>query len=285
MTVAIAGAGGHFGRATADHLLQRIDPGDVVMVTRDPAKLEEYASRGVSVRQGDFDDAASLVDAFAGVERLVVISTDALGRRVKQHATAFTSAKEAGVRHVAYTSILNPVADNPAGAVQEHMGTEAALKASGVEWTLLRCGIYADFQVPGLQQAIASGSHVHNAGDGVIAYIARDDLAASAAAVLSSDGHEGKAYDLSGPELQSAADLAAVAAEVSGSPVQAVPVDDESFIAGLVEHAGFPREIAEFLASFGRAIREGKFAVQTSTVKDLTGKNPVSVRELLVAAG
>jgi NAD(P)H dehydrogenase (quinone) len=283
MTIAIAGASGHFGRSTGDQLLERVEPSEVVLVTRDPAKLDSYAARGIAVRHGDFDDPASLSEAFAGVDRLLVISTDALGRRVGQHAAAFAAAKAAGVGLVAYTSIVNPTADNPAGAVVEHMGSEEALLSSGVDWTLLRCGIYADFQVPALQQAIASGQHVHNAGDGVIAYIARDDLAGAAAAVLSSDGHEGKAYDLTGPELQSHADLAAIASDVGGVPVEAVPVDDESFVAGLVEHAGLPEPIAQFLATFGRAIREGQLAVQSSTVQDLTGRAPRKLRDLLAA--
>jgi NAD(P)H dehydrogenase (quinone) len=285
MTIAVAGAGGQFGRAAADELLRRVEPSEIVLVTRDPSKLEEYAARGVDVRRGDFDDAASLRDAFAGVERLLVISTDALGRRVEQHATAFNTAREVGVRHGAYTSIVNPVPDNPAAVVPEHKGSEEALAASGLEWTFLRCGIYADYQVPGLQAAIAGGTHVHNCGDGRIAYVARNDLARAAAAVLSTDGHEGKAYDLTGPELQSQADLAAVASAVSGKPVEAVSVDDDSYVAGLVEHAGLPEEVARFLSTFGRAVREGKLAVQTSKIEELTGQGPVSVRDLLAAAG
>lgn len=285
MTIAVAGAGGHFGRAAADELIRRVEPSEIVLVTRDPSKLEEYAAKGVSVRHGDFDDAATLRDAFAGVEHLLVISTDALGRRIEQHKRAFDTAKEVGVRHGAYTSIVNPVPDNPAAVVPEHKGSEEALAASGLEWTFLRCGIYADYQVPGLQAAIASGTHVHNCGDGTIAYVARNDLARAAAAVVSSEGHAGKAYELTGPELQSQADLAAVASEVSGKPVQAVAVDDDAFAAGLVEHAGMPEDVATFLATFGRGVREGKFAVQTSTIEELTGQAPDSVRDLLAAAG
>ncbi len=284
MTIAVAGAGGQFGRAAADELLRRVDPSEIVLVTRDPSKLDDYAAKGVSVRRGDFDDADSLREAFAGVEHLLVISTDAIGRRIQQHKTAFDTAKEVGVRHAAYTSIVNPAPDNPAAVVPEHRGSEEALAASGLEWTFLRCGIYADYQVPGLQAAIASGTHVHNCGDGRIAYVARNDLARAAAAVVSSDGHAGKAYDLTGPELQSQADLAAVASEVSGKPVEAVSVDDDAFAAGLVEHAGMPEDVARFLATFGRAVREGKFEVQTSTIEELTGQAPVSVRDLLAAA-
>jgi NAD(P)H dehydrogenase (quinone) len=284
MTIAVSGASGHLGRATADALLERVDPGEVVLITRDPSKLAEYAERGVSVRQGDFNDPASLRGALAGVDRLLIISTDELGKRVQQHSDAIQAAKDAGVRHVLYTSIVNPVDSNPAAVVPEHKGSEQALLASGLDWTLLRNGIYAEFQLPGLEQAIASGTHVHNGGDGVIAYVSRDDCAAAAAAVLSTDGHEGKIYNITGPDALSGADMAAIASEVGGVEVQAVAVDDAAMVAGLVEHAGMPEQIAEFLATFGRAVRDGQLAEKTDDVETLTGRPPQSVRGLLEAS-
>jgi NAD(P)H dehydrogenase (quinone) len=284
MTLAISGAGGQLGRATADALLAHVDAADVVLVTRDPGKLDSYAQGGVSVRAGDFDDPASMVAALAGVERFLIISTDAVGRRVKQHSDAIDAAKAAGVRHVAYTSIVNPTDANPSAVVPEHKGTEEAMRASGLEWTFLRMGLYADLLVFALLPAIQSGQFANNYGEGRSAWIARDDCAAAAAAVLAGDGHAGKAYDITGPELLSAVDLAAIASEVGGTPVESLSLDDAAYIAGLVQYAEMPEPIAEFIATFGRAVREGALAELSTAVADLTGRPGRSVRDLLAAA-
>jgi NAD(P)H dehydrogenase (quinone) len=283
MTVAIAGASGHLGQAAAEYLLDRLAPAEIALVTRDPARLERFAERGVSVRRGDFDDVTSLDTAFAGVERLLLISTDALGRRVAQHTSAIQAAVRAGVRHVGYTSIGNPIDANPAGVVSEHKPTEDALAASGLDWTYLRNALYTDYRVPGLQQAIATGRLVHNYGDGRSAWVARDDCAAVAAAFLAGDAEPGRAYDVTGPELLSGNDLAAIAAEVGGVSVEAVDVDDATFVAGHVEQ-GLPEAYAILLASFGRAIREGHLAQLSTVVPDLAGRPARSVRDLLTAA-
>ena len=188
------------------------------------------------------------------------------------------------MRHVAYTSILNPTEANPAGATPSHRATEETLRNSGLQLTLLRNGLYADFQVPGLQAAMESGLHVHNGGNGKTAYVTRADCAAVAAAVLTGERHEGKAYDVTGPESLSGADLAAIASEVSGKPVEAIAVDDEAYMASLIEHAGLPAPIAGFAASFGRAIRGGFLDGQSPVVEQLTGRAPRTLQELLASS-
>ncbi len=281
MKVAITGASGGLGQEAARRLLERLGADEVVLVTRDPAGLGELAERGVSIRHGDFDQQDSLRGAFAGVERVLVISTDNLGRRVPQHLGAIEAAKTAGVRHVVYTSILNPSEANPAVPVAENRGTEEALVASGLEWTMLRNGPYAENAAGALEQAIASGRFVHNYGAGACAFVCRDDCAAVAAAVLTSEGHQGQAYDVTGPELLSGDDLATLASAAGGVEVQALAVDDETFVAGLVEHAGLPEPVAQIFASFGRAIREGHFSARTNVVEDLTGHPARPLRSLL----
>ena len=166
MAIGISNASGQLGRSTTDLLLERVDPGDLVLVTRDPSQLDAHAERGVAVRRGDFDHPDSLREAYAGVDTLLLISGADVGRRIAQHTSAIEAARDAGVRHVAYTGIVNPTEANPAAVVEEHRGTEEALQASGLDWTMLRNSIYADFQLPGVQQAIDSGRHVHNGGDG-----------------------------------------------------------------------------------------------------------------------
>jgi NAD(P)H dehydrogenase (quinone) len=281
MTIGISGAGGQLGRATTDLLLERVAPGDLVLVTRDPAQLQAYADKGAAVRPGNYDDPEGLRQAYRGVDRLLLISGADVGRRVAQHSDAIAAAKEAGVSRIAYTGIVNPTEANAAAAAPEHRGTEEALLASGLEWTMLRNGIYGDLTAHGLVQSIAAGRHVYNSGDGGTSYVSRADCAAAAAVVLAEDGHANKAYDITGPEALSGADLAAIASELSGKTVEAAPVDDETYVGILVEYAGLPEPVAQFLASFGRAAREGQLATVSDEFEQLTGRPPQRFRELL----
>jgi NAD(P)H dehydrogenase (quinone) len=280
MSVAVTGASGHLGHRVAGLLLDGIDPDEVVLVTRRPEALADLAARGADVRRGDFDDPVALADAFAGVERVLLISTDVVGRRVEQHRAAIDAARSAGVRHVAYTSFVDPSEENPAFVAPDHRATEQALRASGLEWTILRHNVYADYQVGAVAQAIAGGRLVTNAGGRGAAYVWRDDCAAAAAAVLAGDGHEGRTYDITGPEAIDADDLAAIASELSGVAVEVVRVDDDALVAGMVA-AGQPEGAARALATFGAATRDGRLEAHSSAVEDLTGRPARSLRDLL----
>jgi NAD(P)H dehydrogenase (quinone) len=286
MSLVITGASGNLGRRTAELLLdtEGVDAGDVVLITRSPAKLDDLAARGATVRFGDFEDKGSLEAAFAGATRVLIVSLDTVGVRLAQQQRAIDAAKAAGARLIAYTSIPNPVPDNPAAVVPDHAGTEQALAASGVAYTYLRNALYAEYRIPEAQHAIASGSFQHDTGDGATAYVSRDDCAAAAAAVLAGgDEHANKAYDITGPELLSADGLAAAYAAVGGTAVEAVAVDDDTLAAGLVA-AGLPEGAAQLLVSFGIAIREGKLNQLSSDVETLTGRAPRPLGDVLKAA-
>src|SRR5215218_7983507 len=282
MSIVITGASGHLGRLSAELVLDRVPASEVILTTRRPEALSDLAERGATVRPADFDRPETLAEAFAGGERLLLISTDDLGRRMAQHRTAIEAVREAGVRHVAYTSYLNPVEDNPAVITPSHRDTEKALRYSGLAWTALRNSFYAEYQVPAGAQVIATGRLVHNSGDGRIAYVSREDCAAAAAAILTTDHHEDKAYDIAGPEPLSQDDVAALLSEVSGRPVEAVAVDDEAFVQGLTA-AGIPEPVGLELASYGRAIREGYLGEASSAFENLTGRPPRSLREVFEA--
>jgi NAD(P)H dehydrogenase (quinone) len=284
MSIVITGAAGHLGRRTAELVLETADPADVVLVTRTPEALADFAQRGVEVRHGDFDDPSTLATAFAGGERLLLISTDAIGRRTEQHANAIDAAKAAGVQLIAYTSVGNPTEANPAGVVPEHSATEAKLQASGVAWTMLRNGLYSEYRVPEAQAAIATGDFHHNLGEGRSAYVAREDCAAAAAAVLTGGAeHASRIYDITGPELLGAGDLAEIFAAVGDRPVQAVALDDDAFAAGLAA-AGLPAEALPLITSFGAAIREGQLDQLGTAVQDLTGRAPRTVQDVVAGA-
>jgi NAD(P)H dehydrogenase (quinone) len=282
VTVAVTGASGQLGRKVADLLLERLDPSQVVLLTRAPEALASYSERGAAVRRADFDEPASLADAFSGADRALLISALDFERRTGQHRAAIEAAKTAGVQQVIYTSIPEPEG-NPAAAAPSHHATELAVRESGLAWTLLRNSLYADFQVPVVAQAIASGQLVTSAGDGRVAYVSRDDCAAAAAAVLVQDGHDGKAYDITGPEAIGPRELAGLAAELGDRPVEVVSVDDDALVAGMIAN-GVPEAVAPVLLSFVVAAREGFLDTVSSAVEDLTGKPPTSLREVVVAA-
>ncbi|HET8697799.1 MAG TPA: NAD(P)H-binding protein [Gammaproteobacteria bacterium] len=281
--IAISGASGQLGRLAAERVLREHDPADVILATRNPAVLGEFAARGADVRRSDFDDPASLRAAFAGAERLLLISATDLQRRVAQHQAAIDAAKQAGVRHVIYTSGSKPAPPNPAAVAPSHHATEQALAASGLAYTVLRNSLYAEYQVAEARRAIDTGLLVHNRGAGRVAYVARDDCAAAAAAVLLQGGHEGEAYDVTGAELFHAAALAALYADLGGRPVAERAIDDAAVVAGLGGSStdGHLRYGAELLASFGKAIREGYLDVRSGAVAKLTGRPPRTLREVL----
>lgn len=166
MSIVITGASGHLGRSTAEMVLDRVPDSEAILTTRHPEELSDLAERGAEVREADFGRPEALVRAFESGEKLLLISTDVVGARVGQHRAAIEAAGEAGVRHVIYTSYLNPVAENPAAVAPDHRETEEALRESGLEWTALRNGLYAEYQVPAGAQAIVTGRLVHNNGDG-----------------------------------------------------------------------------------------------------------------------
>lgn len=213
----------------------------------------------------------------------MIVSTDRVGTRVQGHTAAINAAVAAGARSIAYTSGINPSDSNPIGVMWEHRQTEDHLRATAPRWTILRNSIYAEILLGGAEAALATGSHVTNEGDGRVAYVSRDDCAAAAAAILATDGHEGKVYDITGPASLSAADVAALYGELGGRPVEVVQLDDDAYAAGLVEHAGMPRPVAEIYASFGTGARLGYSAPASDTVLRLTGRPPRPARDALAA--
>jgi NAD(P)H dehydrogenase (quinone) len=283
----VSGASGHLGRGVAEHLLDSAGADRLLLLTRTPERLGDLAARGAQVRHADLDDPATLDAALEGGRRMLLVSTDALDRRVLQHRAAIEAAARAGIEHVIYTSVVSCEPSNPAAVVETHRQTEEDLRSSGLAWTLLRNNLYAEFQAPEAEEAAAGGELVHNRGGGAAAYVSRVDCAAAAAAVLGGDGHAGQTYDVTGPQSLAADDLAAIYAELSGRPVRAVAIDDEALIARMTGGAtdGHLAYGAQLVASFGRAIREGCFARVSDAVEVLTGRPPTPRRQVLGGAG
>jgi len=271
-TLGITGASGQLGASVLRHLLARQQAAEIVAVTRTPDKVANAFGAGVRLRSGDFDDEGSLVSAFAGIDRLLLIpATDLVpGVRPRQHRAAVRAAVAAGVGHIIYVSSVGARPGPVDGLLETHWTTEQAVIASGLPWTLVRMNIYADSQIDALTRAVASGTYA--AADGApFAYVVRDDLGALAAAVLSSPGHEGVTYHGTGPGSVSHAQLADAAARASGKPVKFVPLTQEEGTAALTA-AGLPPFLVDVLSRFQRAGREGAFDLVSGDIERLTGK-------------
>ncbi len=270
MTLAITAATGQLGTLVVEEVLRAVPADNVVLVVRDPARAAGFAERGVTVRHGDYDDPASLADAFDGVEKLLLISGSEVGRRVAQHTAAVHAARQAGVRHIAYTSA--PHADTTTlRLAPEHKATEAAIRESGVPFTFLRNGWYTENYAARIATALATGTLVGAAGDGRVASAARADFAAGAAAVLTGDGHENAVYELTGDTAWSFPELAAAITAASGHEVvyRNLSVDDyaESLIA-----AGVPDAGARFVAGVDGDIADGTLGEVTGDLSRLIGR-------------
>jgi NAD(P)H dehydrogenase (quinone) len=282
MSVIVTGAAGHLGRLVTEHLLERLAPEQLVLVTRRPRALRELGARGADVRYGDFDDPASLRDAFAGGRRMLLISTDAVGRRIRQHRTAIDAAAAAGVAHVVFTSIVNPVAANPIGANALDQGkTEVILQRSGLAWTVLRFGSFAELQLPPAATAVANGRLILNFGKGRIVPVSRRDCAEAAAITLTTGGHTGKTYEITGPEALSQTELAELYADLSGRPVKAVQLSD-SMLTQVLVGIGTPMPVAWGISAYGRAVRQGYFDVIDPAFERLVGRPAVALRDVLI---
>lgn len=282
--IGVSGAGGALGRLVASLLLEDQAPGSIVLATRAPHALRDFAMRGADVRFADYRDPESLEQAYRGCGRLLLISAEtAHGDRVALHAAAIRAAATAGVRHVAFTSM--PRVDDPGhpivGPAQEYMATERLLAGSGIDWTVLRNGPYAELNlVERVADGIADGSIVTNAGAGAMAFVSRSDCAAVAHAVLTGIGHEGRTYEVTGPAALTYGQVAAAISGVLGRPVRCNEIGDGA-MEELLLARGEGVEMARLRVAMGAAIRAGFFATVSDVVERLCGRPATAVAEVL----
>ena len=268
-TYAVTGATGHLGSlAVASLLAAGVPAGDVVAVVRDAGRASALADRGVVVRVADYTDPASLTAALADVDRLLLVSSSAVGERVAQHANVIRAATEAGVGLVAYTSLLH--ADTSTlGLAAEHIATEKLLAESGLRYVLLRNGWYWENFIASAPAAIDSGVLYGAGGDGRIAGAARADYAAAAAAALVTDDPR-QVYELAGSYPLDYIGIAAVLADVSGKPVRYQDLPEADY-AGALEQAGLPQPVAAMLADSDAGAAQGGLDGASTDLEDLIG--------------
>lgn len=282
MTIAVTGATGQLGRLVLDELLTNHEPAALVAVVRDAGKAGELRARGVQVRVADYSDPASLEVALTGVDKLLLISGSEVGSRVAQHANVINAAKAAGVNFIAYTSVL--AADTTDLILApEHKATEELIRASGLEYTFLRNGWYTENYVQTVATARQTGAVVAAAGDGRVASAARADYAAAAAEVLSSAGHEGRVYELSGDCAWDFKELATALTEIAGREVVYQPVTAAELVE-ILTSAGFDQGTAGFLAALDAGTQAGLLAAVTGDLSGLIGRPTTPLLQALRSA-
>ncbi|KAI0132128.1 putative oxidoreductase [Xylariales sp. AK1849] len=302
--ILITGASGQYGRLAVEKLLAKgVEPSALLLVTRNPAKLDTFAAKGAAVRKGSFDDAVEgLAKAFAGADVMLFIATSRTGARLPQHKNAVDAAVLAGVSHIVYTSIVGAHKEQPTALVaQEHRATEMMLQSSGLAWTALRDSQYAEaVSDVAIGPALQSGSLRINAGYGRIALISRDDCVAAAVAILADPAHHrNRFYDITGPELLSWQDMANQVSAITGIEIAYKAISDEDQFAlfdqmGIPRHAvddlvvkGFPWNSSD-MVSFGKATRLGEMSTISNDVERLTGVKPrtfIEIASQSLAAG
>ncbi|MEI7026794.1 SDR family oxidoreductase [Paenibacillus sp. y28] len=282
MKILVTGATGQLGALVVEKLLQTVPAANIAVSVRDTDKAAHLQAKGVDVRQGDFDQPQTLEKAFAGVDRLLLIST-AGENRVAQHQAAIDAAKQSGVRFIAYTSIVN-AQDSTADLASDHRSTEQLIRASGIPYSFLRNNWYIENETGSIQAVMQGAPWVHATDTAKIGWAARRDYAHAAAAVLAGEGHENTIYELSGP-LRTLDELVELVQEVLGQEIQIQNVSDAAY-AEMLRGTGLPDFLVDIFTDMQKAIRHGALAVEGADLEKLLGRPVQPLREAIrVIAG
>ena len=282
--IVVTGATGKVGHAVVEQLLERVSPEQIGVSVRDSDKAEDLAERGVRVRQGSFDEPASLAHSFEGATRVLVVSVNSIGpSRVALHRTAIEAAREAGAERIFYTSHAGAAPDSPFPPMPDHYGTEEILRSAGVAATALRNGFYAESAVMLLGNAAETGE-LSAPEDGPVNWTTHEDLAEAAAAALADESLDKPILTLTGPEAVDLAGIAELASELSGRVIRRVVVPDEEYRDQMVAARGLPPERASMLLGIFQASRQGGFKTVSPALERLIGRPATLLRDYLAAA-
>ncbi|WP_306009988.1 SDR family oxidoreductase [Bacillus sp. MMSF_3328] len=279
MKLLVTGATGKLGTKIVDSLLKTVPAEQVAVSVRNPEKAAGLEARGVDVRKGDFDSPETLDTAFAGIDRLLIISADGDNEtRIRQHGNAVAAAERAGVKFIAYTSIAK-ASESTNLMAPPHVATEAAIKKTGIPYSFLRNNWYLENEIPTIQAVLAGAPWVTSAGNGRVGWATQQDYAEAAAAVLSGSGHENTIYELSG-KLLTQEELVSELGNVLGKDVNVQQVDDTAY-AAIMKDAGLPEFIIPLLVGIQESIRSGSLEVESNDFEKVLGRPATPVKEAL----
>ena len=287
--ILVTGGSGKLATLIIEELLARGLPAEqLITTTRSPKKLAALAARGVDVRYADNDKPETLVNAFRGAQRMLLISGTPeaflAGVRVKQHKAAIAAAIEAGVPHLYYTSAPNAAPDTQADAHVDHWETEEAIKATGATWTMLRHWEWPDWHLEHhWRHAVESGTYYAATGDGRISHVTRADTAAADAGALLGQGAENKTFDITGVKGLTARDIWEALREASGKDIALVELEPDQLPAKLLQTGTHP-ETAPVFGMMGTAIRGGWYDGVSRDPETLSGRPRQTITEWLKGA-
>ena len=279
MKMLVTGATGKFGTKVVETLLKTVPASQLAVSVRKPEKAEGLRTRGVDVRQGDFDYPETLDSAFAGIDRLLIISADGDNEtRIRQHANAVSAAERAGVTFIAYTSLVNATESKNLFA-PTHKATEEAILKTGIPYSFLRNNWYLENEIPSIQGVLAGAPWVTSAGNGKVGWALQQDYAEAAAAVLSGNGHENSIYELAGKVLTQE-ELVTALGIVLGKEVTVQQVDDATY-ADIMKGAGVPDFLIPLLVDIQKSIREGSLDFESNDFEKLLGRPATPINDAL----
>jgi NAD(P)H dehydrogenase (quinone) len=277
MKILVTGATGKLGTKVVEILLKTVPADQLAVSVRNPEKAEGLRARGVEVRQGDFDQPETLDTAFAGIDRLLIISADGDNEtRIRQHTNAVAAAERAGVKFIAYTSLAN-AKESKNFLAPTHKATEEAILETGIPYSFLRNNWYLENEIPSIQGVLAGAPWVTSAGNGRVGWALQQDYAEAAAAVLSGNGHENTIYELSGKPLTQE-EFAAALGTVLGKEVPVQQVDDTTY-ANIMTGAGLPDFLIPFLVDIQKGIREGTLDYESNDFEKILGRPATPISE------
>lgn len=279
MKMLVTGATGKLGTKIVEALLKTVPAEQLAVSVRNTEKAEGLRARGIEVRQGDFDHPETLDSAFAGIDRLLLISADGDNEtRIRQHANAVAAAERAGVKFIAYTSLANAKESKNLFA-PTHQATEEAIEKTGIPYSFLRNNWYLENEIPSIQGVLAGTPWVTSAGNGKVGWAPQQDYAEAAAVVLSGTGHENTIYELSGKALTQD-ELVAALGTILGKKIPVQQVDDAVY-AEIMKGAGLPDFLIPMLVDIQRSIREGTLDVESHDFEKLLGRPATPINEAL----
>ena len=277
MKMLVTGATGKLGTKVVDTLLKTVPANQLAVSVRKPEKAEGLRVQGVDVRQGDFDRPETLDAAFKGIDRLLLISADGDNEtRIRQHTNAVAAAERAGVKFIAYTSIVN-AQESKNFLAPTHQATEEAILKTGISYSFLRNNWYLENEITSIQGVLAGALWVTSAGNGKVGWALQQDYAEAAATVLSGNGHENTIYELSG-KLLSQDELASALSSVLRKEVSVQLVDDATY-ADIMKGAGVPDFLIPMLVDIQKGIREGTLEIESNDFEKLLGRPATPINE------
>ena len=282
MKIAITGATGQLGNLVIEQLLQLTAAQNIVALVRKIDKAEHFKVQGIEPREFDYDRPETLVPALSGIDKLLLISANEIGRRTPQHQAVIDAAKVAGVPYLAYTSLLR--ADtSPLGLAQEHRETEKLIQDSGITYTFLRNNWYSENYLAGVAHTIEIGTLFGAAQDGRISSASRIDYAEAAAKVLTSTGHENKTYELAGSESFSLSDLATFIGQAVNKDIIYQNLSAEEYTQGLTQ-AGLPAGLVDVIVDADIQTIQGAMYTDSKDLEQLIGHKTTSIQDSIKAA-